>query len=242
MNEGFDPTALPDPGAPDPAHSDPATPSESGAVPPGDPADALEQEKRTMRSRLRRSLAGIDAVLRHEASVEACARVMRDDAFNAAHTVMLYMPLASEVNVSAIAIRCFQSGKVVGVPRVDPDRHEMRPVEVRSFDGGAPGIEMERDALGVRSPRSGHLLTPESIDVVVLPGLAFDTTGRRLGRGGGYYDRFLSRLRPRTRLIAIAFDLQIVDRVPVAPHDVRVDLVVTERRTIETGAIRVRGT
>jgi len=212
--------------------------------PDGVELDQTEVEKRALRARVRKLIATLDPATRHEASIEACARVMRDDGFAAAHVVMLYMPLVSEVDVSSIAIRCFQTGRSVGVPRVDPARRDMRPIEVESFDGAREGGEggelpdMELDAFGVRTPRAGRPLVLDSIDLVVVPGLAFDSSGRRIGRGGGFYDRFLAKLPPRTRLIGIAFDAQIVDRVAVAPHDIRVDAVMTERRTMETGVGR----
>lgn len=218
--------------------------------PDGVELDRTEVEKRALRSRVRKVIAALAPTVRHEASIEACARVMRDEAFASAHVVMLYMPLSSEVDVSSIAIRCFQTGRSVGVPRVDAERRDMRPIEVESFDGAREGsdrgdglgtfgsMDMEIDALGVRTPRRGRPLVLDSIDLVVVPGLAFDSSGHRIGRGGGFYDRFLAKLPPRTRLIGIAFDAQIVDRVPVSPHDIRVDAVVTERRTMETGVRR----
>ena len=70
----------------------------------------------------------------------------------------------------------------------------------------------------------------DAIDWVLVPGVAFDRDGRRLGYGGGYYDRLLPLLSPRAARVAGAFDLQIVDRVPAAPHDVAVDAIVTEIR------------
>ena len=69
---------------------------------------------------------------------------------------------------------------------------------------------------------------PASLDVVVVPGLAFTADGRRLGQGGGHYDRFLPRLRPECRTVGAAFAEQVVDDLPTEPHDVRLDLVVTD--------------
>ena len=89
---------------------------------------------------------------------------------------------------------------------------------------------MEIDEHGLRTPRDGQPLPPIAIDLVVVPALAFDTTGNRLGRGGGYYDRFLSRLRRAATTVGLAFDVQIVDELPVDERDVRVEVVVTDRR------------
>jgi 5-formyltetrahydrofolate cyclo-ligase len=75
-------------------------------------------------------------------------------------------------------------------------------------------------------------VAPEAIDWVLVPGVAFDPQGGRLGYGGGYYDRLLPLLPSMTRRVAGAFELQVVERVPAAPHDLRVDAVITELREL----------
>jgi 5-formyltetrahydrofolate cyclo-ligase len=84
------------------------------------------------------------------------------------------------------------------------------------------------------SPTAVEPVDPASVDVVVVPGLAFTPDGRRLGQGGGWYDRFLARVRPDCLTIGVAFDAQIVDDLPTESHDVVLDLVVTESGVIET--------
>ena len=190
---------------------------------PGADADAA---KRAVRATMRGRLASLGEDERRRASGAACARVMNLDAFRQASTVMLYMPLATEVDTTPLAIRCFQTGKIVCVPRVDWKRRDMHAVDARSFDDNF----MEIDEHGLRTPREGQLIPPSMIDLVVVPALAFDTAGNRLGRGGGFYDRFLSRLRRSATSIGLAFDVQITDRLPVDDLDVRVDGVVTDRR------------
>ena len=92
---------------------------------------------------------------------------------------------------------------------------------------------MDVDERGLRTPSAGRPIPVESIDVVIIPGLAFDTEGWRLGRGGGYYDRFLERVSRQTRLVGIAFDQQVVEVVPHELHDVRMQVIVTDRRTTQ---------
>lgn len=151
---------------------------------------------------------------------------MQLDPFESASVVMLYMPLADEVDLLPLALRCFQMGKTVCVSKVDWQRKDMLAVEVMSFDDHF----MEVDEHGVRSPRDGRPVVINSLDLVIVPGLAFDAQGNRLGRGGGYYDRFLKRLAPTTATIGLAFDQQIIDHVPVDERDIRMDMVVTDRR------------
>jgi len=199
------------------------------------PDPALLAQKAELRQSLLESLRAIELTRRHEASSNVCGRVLGLEAFARADTVMLYMPLRSEIDVMPVALRCFQLGKSVCLPRVIGG-HEMLPVETSSFDDHA----MEFDEVGMLTPRNGAPMPLEQVDLVVVPGLAYDLHGRRLGRGGGHYDRFLPRLRRSATLVGVAFDLQVIDEVPDGRHDVRVDILASERRTIYTGAARIR--
>ncbi len=199
-------------------------------------SEAPRQRKSDLRARMRPKLAAMSASQRHEASAAACRRLMELEAFAHASMVMLYLPLAREVDLTPVAIRCFQTGKTVCVPRVDWEHKDMDAVGVTSFDDHV----MEVDEHGLRTPRDGSPLVPTLIDLVVVPGLAFDTECRRLGRGGGFYDRFLGRLRPETITIGLAYDVQIVDAVPAGERDLSVDLVVTDRRVARAAGRRAR--
>jgi 5-formyltetrahydrofolate cyclo-ligase len=189
-----------------------------------------------VRSRMGEALAAIDNGCRHDASAAACLHLTSLDAFRHASVVMLYMPLASEVDLTAAALRCFRMGKTVCVPRINWKRQDMEPVEATSFDDEV----MDIDEHGVRAPRNGAPLPPAMIDLVVVPGLAFDPNGNRLGRGGGCYDRFLRRLRRRTTTVGLAFDVQIIDMVPADERDMSVDIVVTDRRVTHAARSRSR--
>ncbi len=188
--------------------------------------DAQRQRKSNLRSQMRQKIATMTDDERHRASLAACERLTKLDAFQHAAVVMMYMPLAGEVDLTPVAIRCFQSGRTVCVPKVDWKRREMSAVEVTAFDDHV----MDTDEHGLRAPRDSRPTLPSVIDLVVVPGLAFDTRGHRLGRGGGYYDRFLKRLRRAAAIVGLAFDQQIIDEVPAHECDVSVGIVVTDRR------------
>lgn len=200
------------------------------------PPDPLNNPKSELRTRIKSIVEALDEQARHEASVRACRRAADLEEFQHANVIMLYMPLPGEVDLTSLALRCFQSGKTVCVPRVDWIRRDMSPVEALSFDDRV----MDVDEHGVRVPRDQRPIDPSLIDLAVVPGLAFDATGHRLGRGGGYYDRFLRRLHPKALLVGLAFDMQIVDEVPVNDRDVPVDVVATDRRTIRAKSARSR--
>ncbi|MCC9603454.1 5-formyltetrahydrofolate cyclo-ligase [Stieleria sp. JC731] len=101
--------------------------------------------------------------------------------------------------------------------------------------------ELERGAFGILEPAANlkaepeRLVSPEAVDFAIIPGLAFDTSGHRMGYGRGFYDRTLQRLVPNTPRVALAFDCQMFDRVPTEAHDVTMDWVITESGIIQCG-------
>lgn len=161
------------------------------------------------------------------ASLSLQDRLIGLDLFANASTVGCYMALPREVRLDAVMEQCRRTGKTVTVPawRLDSKTYGMARLD--------PGAAMTSGLLGIAEPASPEWV--ESVDLVLVPGVAFDTHGRRLGRGGGYYDRILSGLDRRTMMVGVAFDFQVVSRVPVEAHDVRVDVVVTETRCLWCG-------
>lgn len=190
-------------------------------------SDSLKSRKSKLRKDIKRRLDAMTAENRHERSVAVCRRVQGLEQFQHASTVMMYMPLPSEVDILPLAISCFQAGRTVCVPDVNWERKEIRPVEITSIADDV----MELDEHGIRIPREGGIILPTQIDLVLIPGIAFDTQGNRLGRGAGFYDRFLRRLSRDAATVAAAFDEQVVDDVPIGPHDICVQVLVTDRRT-----------
>ena len=135
-----------------------------------------------------------------------------------AHTVLLYSALPDEVPTLPLLNRLTTEGKTVLLPRVVSDTD----MELRRYTG--PN-DLEPGAFGIMEP-TGELFTDyDLIDVAVVPGMAFDREGHRLGRGKGYYDRFLAQL-PHIYKIGICFPFQLVDKVPADAHDMLMDEVV----------------
>lgn len=187
-------------------------------------------DKETLRERMRELLRALTPEEVQQLSGAAARRIVASPFFRDATTVMIYLPIPGEVDVTSIALRCFQQGKTVCVPRMDWKQRRMTAVEIRGFNDA-----FEQRRFGVREPVSGRPVPIEEINLVLAPGLAFDTAGRRLGRGGGFYDRFLSMPLERrlTRTTCgVCFDIQIVDTVPTDEHDQKVDVVATDRRLV----------
>ena len=154
--------------------------------------------------------------------------------YSSARTVLSYVSFRSEVSTHAFIARIWADGKRVVVPYCRAGRLEL--FCLHGFGDLAPGT------LGILEPtpelrgQDHRRANVQELDLLVIPGLAFDRQGGRLGYGKGYFDRLLSGARPDALLAAVAFESQLFDSVPIQPHDVRVDAVITEsniyRRTL----------
>ena len=139
-------------------------------------------------------------------------------------TIALYLPLPGELDTEPLWEALFARGFRCVFPRVE------RESPLLHFYPLAPGEAVERGPLGVRQPPAREKIPLEAIDLFLVPGQAFDLQGGRLGRGKGYYDATLAEA-PRAERIGVAFDEQVVPLVPMLPHDVPLDWIVTPSRS-----------
>ena len=149
--------------------------------------------------------------------------------------LMAYVDFRNEVQTGALISGSLAAGKQVAVPVTDIANRRLTPSRLEDYPGDLiPG------AWGILEPRQECLrpVEPALLDLVIVPGVAFDLIGNRLGYGGGFYDRFLPRCRPDTVYLALAFELQIRADVYPGEHDCPVHILVTEDRVIHTGAGR----
>jgi 5-formyltetrahydrofolate cyclo-ligase len=143
--------------------------------------------------------------------------------YQAAAAVALYAPIQSEVQTSLVASEALKARKKLLYPAVVGDHMEFRVVTGVS--------ELSPGRFGIPEP-SGEPLDPSEIDLIVVPGVAFDFFGRRIGYGKGYYDRALHRLEGSGRLAGFCYDFQLFEVIAGEPHDVTMDLIVTELRVV----------
>ena len=136
---------------------------------------------------------------------------------NDVQTIVAYYPLPDEVDIRPLLDEWIAEGKTVFLPKVTGDD----TMELRRYTGRD---DMHEGAFHILEPEGQLFAGDVSIDVVLVPGVAFDAEGHRLGRGKGYYDRFLSSLP--SELIGVCFDFQKVDEVPVDSFDIPVDEVI----------------
>ena len=160
---------------------------------------------------------------KHSRSVISCNQIARMDEFLNARVVMIYLSTPDEVDTAPLALRCWQAGKTVVAPKVAWDQKRMLPIEISSLQTG-----MTRTGPGINEPIAGKPVPVDMIDLVIVPGIGFSPTGGRIGRGLGFYDRFLAQPDFIGRSCGLAFEEQIFDGIPLLAHDVPLSMLVTE--------------
>lgn len=177
--------------------------------------------KTAMRAACRAAVMAMDADgrARDEEAIGSCLAALA--VFASAEVILAYLPLADEVDLRPSMQRWMDEGRQVCVPIVDWETSTMGC-------GGLVSLaeeDLKADRHGLRVPRVPQPVSCEAIDVIVVPGVAFDATGGRLGRGGGYYDRFLAEVAAVA--IGVALSGHLVDQVPREDHDRLVSAVAT---------------
>ncbi|MEO8536875.1 MAG: 5-formyltetrahydrofolate cyclo-ligase [Betaproteobacteria bacterium] len=193
---------------------------------------SLRERKRALRDAVIARRDAQDATRRTAASDAIAARIVALPHYRSAGVVMLTLPFRSEWDARLVAARALAEGRTVAIPRVDAVARMLRPFRIRNLER-----DIEAGYRGIPEPvGTCETVAVDAIEWVLVPGVAFDRRGCRLGYGGGYYDRLLPLLTRVTTRVAGAFDLQMVDDVPAAPHDIAVDVVVTETRVVDAGS------
>jgi 5-formyltetrahydrofolate cyclo-ligase len=177
--------------------------------------------KRLLRSKILLLLKKQKEEDRTRRSRQIQGKLLRSKAFQKAKTVMFYIALNGEVDTGRMIEIARKSGKKVAVPVCRKKALTIKPCILDGHGG------LIRGPYGVIEPAVKMPARLEELGLVIVPGLAFDRNGNRLGRGKGYYDRFLKLLPKDTPSVGLAFDFQILPVVPTAPHDVSVHRVIS---------------
>jgi 5-formyltetrahydrofolate cyclo-ligase len=180
--------------------------------------------KADIRRRLKAVLAGISQADRHRKSIAACGFLTATPEFDAANVVMLYLSTPQEVDTASLALKCWQAGKTVVVPKVSWDQRRMLPVEINSLQTGL----ITTSGHNIREPLAGKPIPIDMIDLVVVPGIGFTPSGHRIGRGMGFYDRFLAQPEFVGVACGLAFSEQLIDEAPVLDHDMPLSMLATD--------------
>lgn len=176
-------------------------------------------QKKDIRSEVRRRIKLLSGSEMAAAAESIFSKIEQLDIFGKADCIALFAAMNDEVPTAAALDRWPQLGKRVVVPRVEGD--------IMRFYDYSPE-QMRTGAFGILEPEGDNECMPEEIDLIIVPARAFTRAGERLGRGGGFYDKYMSKAEFRASKVGIAFECQIFDSLPCDLHDIRVDHVVTE--------------
>lgn len=171
--------------------------------------------------------------IRNDKDREIKERLLALPEFKASHKILLYASFRSEVDTFDLLKYCIAHGKVTVLPRVDKQNNELKIYEIK--DTG----ELGKGYFGISEPNvsEDRRINVEHMDLIIVPGVAFDEQCNRLGYGKGFYDKLLSRVRGQGSsvrcLIALAYEEQIVESIPSESYDIRMDKIITDKRIIE---------
>lgn len=183
--------------------------------------------KKDLRERILKRRNREPELLQRTKSEKIRERLFSLGEFKEADIILFYLSKGSEVRTGEAIEKVLLKGKRVALPRIE--RKEIILREIKNL-----GRDVEKGSFGILEPRAGSTkeVLPEEPDLLILPGVAFDLGGRRIGYGKGYYDRFLEKIPSGIPLIGLAYDFQIVKSFPAKRGDRRVSKVVTEERVI----------
>jgi 5-formyltetrahydrofolate cyclo-ligase len=189
----------------------------------------IKETKGDIRSRIENKINAVsdDVLLEKANAIEN--RLFEFANFLESNISMLYLNKSSEVISRDIVKRSFGYNRIIILPAYDTEKHELRLLKVEDIDKDL--VLGEKDVLEPDQTRCKSVPV-ESVDIAVIPGIAFDEKGGRIGTGEGYYDRFIPTLSATTRKVALAYEDQVVSQIPMEPHDKHVDIIITEKRII----------
>lgn len=150
------------------------------------------------------------------------------DYYKESKKIFIYIGFGSEINTLKLIEIFLQGGKDVYVPKTNIQKKEMKAVKIKSLD------KLALCKYGILEPdNEDEVIDREDIDLIIVPGVAFDKSGGRVGYGGGFYDKYLSKIIRNTAKVALAYDFQIINEVPTEDHDIKIDCIITDKDIIK---------
>lgn len=179
--------------------------------------------KKEIRQQLRAAMTGIPPAVLHERSIQACLGLTRTPEYARAEILMVFLSLPTEVDTTSLVLQAWRDRKRVLAPKVSWEQRRMLPIQIDSLSD-----DLSESPLGIREPADGVPIPLANIDLVIVPGMGFDLKGNRIGRGRGFYDRFLAHRDWAGVACGLALEDQVVEEVPVSEHDRKVQMLVTD--------------
>lgn len=185
------------------------------------------ESKKILRQKFLAKRASVPIAERDRISRLLIEKFLATEIYRGAKILMAYASMPDELQLNELFAACLDDKKVLAIPLI-VGKGEIRAVEVPDFDS----LEIGAFNIPTVKETRRNSIEPAQIDCVIVPGAAFDKTGGRLGLGGGYYDKFLPRA-VNAKKIAFAYDFQVVESLPLEPHDAKIDAVMTPKTMLE---------
>ncbi len=189
----------------------------------------IKEKKKEIRTNISKRLKALSNKKISEKAISVEERLFELANFMESNIVLLYMNRNGEINMRNIIERCLNQNKIVALPSFDTEKHETVLMKIDDLDNDLTnglGDSLEPNPIKCKQ------MPIDCIDIVLVPGLAFDEKGGRIGSGEGNYDRLIPQLPATTRKVALAFERQVIPQVPMESHDKHVDIIISEDRII----------
>jgi 5-formyltetrahydrofolate cyclo-ligase len=184
-------------------------------------------EKDSIRKQIIEHRDSIDINTKGQWDEDIFNSLIKSEWYKKANTIFAFVSFKSETDTHKIIKYAIHDGKTICVPRIKSKQKGIEIFKIDNFD------QLEKGYFGILEPIESCLaVESKDIDLILMPGVAFDRQGGRLGYGAGFYDRFLSKINRSVDKIAVAYHFQVLDNIPMDEHDVRIDGIVTEEETI----------
>lgn len=155
-------------------------------------------------------------------------KLLKSEIYKESINIFTFINYGSEVQTKSFISKAIEDGKKVFVPKTVKGTRDMKAVEISSLENLRP------DNWGILEPKTfDGEVDKQLLDLIIVPGVAFDRNGNRIGYGGGYYDRYFSNLNSAIKKVALAYDMQVVKYLVSEEHDMKVDFIITEKEIIE---------
>lgn len=179
-------------------------------------------DKEVLRKEMKNKRNNLSLKTREQFNLNIFNNFVNSTYYKISNNIFIFVSYNNEVDTHKIINQAIEDGKNVFVPKVISKEDGMIAVKINSLD------DLDTGHYGILEPKNYCLETnPSEIDLAVIPGLAFDLNGGRLGYGGGYYDRFLTLIKDSCIKIALAYDFQVIDCVPMQENDIKIDGIIT---------------
>jgi len=177
-----------------------------------------------MRNLERRNSLGRKKVEEKSGLIEEKLLVLQE--FTKSEKAMLYFSVGNEVKTKGIIERALEEGKKVFLPVTDFGARKIEPVQISSLE------ELKKNKQGLFEPIGSKTIKASELNLIVVPGVAFDRQGNRIGTGKGFYDNMLRRVSRKVSLVGLCFEENLEERLPVESHDIKMDLIVTDKEIV----------